>query len=100
MKGLVIFVVVIGILAAAWYSWFGRYTTNTAGGRFYKNDRWTGETMVVEKDGYTHLLAKSNYQVPHDTSADAKTKQAPKPNKGRAGRAKPTVSQDQHSPVE
>jgi len=47
------------VVLAAWISWFGRYTTNTAGGRFYKNDRWTGETIVVEKNGYTHLLAVS-----------------------------------------
>jgi len=60
MKCLFIFFAVIGILWAIWYSWFGRYTTNTAGGRFYKNDRWTGETLVVEKDGYTHLLAQSS----------------------------------------
>ena len=43
-------------LFAAWFSWFGRYTTNTAGGRFYKSDRWTGNTIVVEKNGDAHLL--------------------------------------------
>lgn len=41
----------------AW-AYIFRYTTNTAGGRFYKNDRLTGETIVVEKDGTTHFLMK------------------------------------------
>lgn len=36
--------------------WMGRMTTNTAAGRFYKNDRWTWKTLVVEKDGFTHWL--------------------------------------------
>ena len=55
-KSFIPFAIVAAILAA-WFSWFGRYTTNTAGGRFYKTDRWTGTTIVVEKNGHTHLLA-------------------------------------------
>lgn len=36
--------------------WMGRMTTNTAAGRFYKNDRWTWKTFVVEKNGTVHWL--------------------------------------------
>lgn len=63
MKGWIITGGVFAVLAAAWFSWFGRYSTNTAAGRFYKNDRWTGETLVVEKDGCSHMLVK-NYRPP------------------------------------
>lgn len=53
-------ILIFTILAVVWTTWFYRYTTNTAGGRFYKNDRWTGKTTVVEKNGDTHFLASSN----------------------------------------
>jgi len=43
-------------LAMAWASWQFRYTTNTASGRFFKTDRWTGRTAVVEKDGSCHEM--------------------------------------------
>ena len=33
-----------------------RYTTNTAGGRFYRTDKWQGITIVVEKDGSQRTL--------------------------------------------
>ena len=92
MRGWFIFLAVFGILWAIWYSWFGRYTTNTAGGRFYKNDRWTGETLVVEKNGYTHLLAQSSNQ--RDPSAGGEisdTSLVPSPKK-RKSRTASTMS--------
>ena len=52
-----ILLLVWATLALLWASFFYRYTTNTASGRFYKNDRWTGKTIVVEKDGSVHNLA-------------------------------------------
>lgn len=36
--------------------YFYRYATNTAGGRFYRTDRWRGVTTIVEKDGSFHDL--------------------------------------------
>lgn len=47
---------IVGVFVFAVWSWTMRYTTNTAAGRFYKNDRWTGKTLVVEKDGSAHIL--------------------------------------------
>ncbi|MBR2839132.1 MAG: hypothetical protein IKE55_10140 [Kiritimatiellae bacterium] len=32
-------------------AWLHRYSTNTSAGRFYRNDRWRGVTLVIEKDG-------------------------------------------------
>ena len=46
--------IVVLILVAT--VWMGRMTTNTAAGRFYKNDRWTWKTLVVEKNGFVHWL--------------------------------------------
>ena len=46
----------LSALAIAWASWMFRYTTNTAGGRFFKTDRWTGRTAIVEKDGSCHEM--------------------------------------------
>lgn len=64
MKNLIA-LLVFAVLAALWYSWIGRYTTNTAGGRFYKNDRWTGETLVVEKNGDVHSLTYNSHTNAH-----------------------------------
>lgn len=50
----------IAAISIIWSTWFHRFTTNTAGGRFYKTDRWTGCTLVVEKDGYIHELSENN----------------------------------------
>lgn len=58
MKALGYFAVVVGLIVFVGWAYISRYTTNTAGGRFYKNDRWTGETIVVEKDGTSHFLVK------------------------------------------
>lgn len=51
-------IAVVAFLFFVWWSWFHRFTTNTAAGRFYKNDRWTGRTLVVEKNGDVHWLRK------------------------------------------
>ena len=37
-------------------AWLHRYTTNTAAGRFYRNDRWRGVTLVIEKDGSSRVF--------------------------------------------
>lgn len=86
MRGWFIFLAVIGILWATWYSWFGRYTTNTAGGRFYKNDCWTGKTLVVEKDGYTHLLAQSSHRQESFDEQDTSNTNIAKPQNKRKPR--------------
>lgn len=39
-------------------AWLFRFYTNTDSGRFYKNDRWTWKTLVVEKDGFVHWLCR------------------------------------------
>ena len=31
--------------------WAGRYDSKTANGRYFKHDRWTGTTYIVDKDG-------------------------------------------------
>ena len=36
--------------------WANRYELRTANGRFYRHDRWTFRTLVVDKDGTTHSL--------------------------------------------
>ena len=55
----------IAVLALGAAVWMGRMSTNTAAGRFYKNDRWTWKTLVVEKDGFVHWLqAPSAQQSP------------------------------------
>ena len=51
---LVVGVLVWATVALAWTACFRRYTTNTAGGRFYRTDHWRGKTTVVEKDGSRH----------------------------------------------
>ena len=56
MKFRLIVLSCIAALTMAWASWLLRYTTNTAGGRFFKTDRWTGRTTVVEKDGSCHEM--------------------------------------------
>lgn len=56
MRFCVVLLVAFGILLVAWMSYFYRFTTNTAGGRFYRTDRWRGVTLVVEKDGSTRNL--------------------------------------------
>ena len=47
----VIAVMLWATCALAWVGYFKRYTTNTAGGRFYRTDNWSGITTVIEKDG-------------------------------------------------
>lgn len=56
MKTLGYVALVWATLAILAWAWKTRYTTNTAGGRFYRTDHWTGQTLVVEKDGSTHPL--------------------------------------------
>lgn len=56
MRALIIVVMVVVSLWLGLAACFHRYSTNTAAGRFYKNDRWTGQTLVVEKDGTSHWL--------------------------------------------
>ena len=44
-------VLVWATLAIAWQSYMHRYTTNTAGGRFYRTDHLRGVTLCIDKDG-------------------------------------------------
>ena len=53
---LVVVVLVWATLALAWQGYLHRYTTNTAGGRFYRTDHFRGTTIVVEKDGTKRQL--------------------------------------------
>lgn len=55
MKALSWTAIISGLMVFCVWAYISRYTTNTAGGRFYKNDRWTGETIAVEKDGTSHF---------------------------------------------
>lgn len=59
MKFCVVALCVWATLAMAWFAWIHRWTTNTANGRFYRTDRWTGRTLVVEKDGSCRLLPRT-----------------------------------------
>ena len=36
---------------AALCLWANRYDSKTAGGRYFKHDRWTGRTFIIDKDG-------------------------------------------------
>lgn len=56
MKVMVAIGLAIALLALICSVWMLRFHTNTASGRFYKNDRWTWKTLVVEKDGLVHWL--------------------------------------------
>ena len=56
MKTLVAIGLAIVAVALVCAVWLCRFYTNTASGRFYKNDRWTWKTLVVEKDGLVHWL--------------------------------------------
>ena len=47
---------VVAVLTVIWATWFYRFTTNTAGGRFYRTDRLRGVTLVIEKDGTSRFL--------------------------------------------
>ena len=47
---------VLAVLMVVWATWFYRFTTNTAGGRFYRTDHWKGVTLVIEKDGTSRFL--------------------------------------------
>lgn len=47
---------VVVLLTVVWATWFYRFTTNTAGGRFYRTDRLRGVTLVIEKDGSSRFL--------------------------------------------
>ena len=56
MKKLWIASLLVVVFVVVWATWFYRYTTNTAGGRFYRTDRLKGITLVIEKDGSNRFL--------------------------------------------
>lgn len=56
MKTLASIGLALAAIALVCWVWLYRFYTNTASGRFYKNDRWTWKTLVVEKDGLVHWL--------------------------------------------
>lgn len=56
MKILIAIGMAIAVVVLGCWAWIARFSTNTAAGRFYKNDRWTWKTFVVEKDGLVHWL--------------------------------------------
>lgn len=56
MRFCTIILAVIAIIALAVYVWLNRYSEHTANGRYYRTDRYTFKTLVIEKDGTQHQL--------------------------------------------
>ncbi len=62
MKTLLYVALAIVTVALICTAWMMRFSTNTASGRFYKNDRWTWRTLIVEKSGLVHWLVAPEYK--------------------------------------
>lgn len=62
MKTLLSVALATAVVVLVCLAWMLRFSTNTAAGRFYKNDRWTWRTLIVEKSGLVHWLVAPEYK--------------------------------------